>query len=206
MNTTSDILLIPMENTSTSPVLDDKTVIKSVIGGQKDDFEFLVNKYYRQILVYLCRLLNYDQGDAQDILQETFVKAFVNLVNYNPALSFSSWLYRIAHNLAIDLIRKKSKHYSIDTNDEIFQNHIHSNQTVISKLDESQNNFAKLDRLESILNKLDIETRNILTLFYLQGLSLIEISDILKTTPNTIATRLKRAREKAKTIILRLKL
>lgn len=181
--------------------LTDNEVIKSVIDGKKQDFEILSNRYYKRILAYLCRLLNFNQGDAEDVLQDTFLNAYVNLVTYNPNLSFSSWLYRIAHNLAVDLIRKNAKYYTLDTNDIANQNHIHDNQAVIVQTESELEKPINKNRLSSILKKLDLETRNILTLFYLQGLSLEEISDISKTTTNAVASRLKRARDKARKII-----
>jgi RNA polymerase sigma-70 factor, ECF subfamily len=195
-----------MKTSNDINTLSDKEIILGVIDGKKEDFEILVNRYYRQILLYLSRLLNYNQGDAEDILQETFMNAYVNLVTYNPSLSFSSWLYRIAHNLAIDLIRKKSKSYNIDTNDQITQNQIHNDDNFIQEADEKAENTISIERLESILSRLDLETRNLLTMFYLQGLSLNEISDIFKTSSNTIAARLKRGREKAQKIISQLHL
>jgi RNA polymerase sigma-70 factor, ECF subfamily len=195
-----------MENKSDTYTLSDKQVVQSIIEGKREDYEILVNRYYKQITAYLGRLLNFNEGDVQDVLQDTFINAFVNLVTYNPSLSFSSWLYRIAHNLAVDLIRKKSKYYIIDTNDEIVQNQIHHNETIIQKSDQDHENTINIERLSSILQRLDIDSRTILTLFYLQGLSLNEIADIFKTSSNTIAARLKRAKEKAKKIILKLKL
>ncbi len=184
----------------------DKEVIQSIIDGNREDFEILVNRYYKQITAYLGRLLNFNEGDVQDVLQETFINAFVNLVTYNSSLSFSSWLYRIAHNLAVDLIRKKSKYYIIDTNDQVAQNQIYQNQTITNQSDQEHENIINNERLTSILQRLDLEPRTTLTLFYLQGLSLNEIADIFKTSPNTIAARLKRAKEKAKKIITKLNL
>lgn len=186
--------------------LSDKEIIKSIIDGKREDFEVLVNRYYKQITAYLGRLLNFNEGDVQDVLQDTFINAFVNLVTYNPSLSFSSWLYRIAHNLAVDLIRKKSKYYIIDTNDQAVQNQIHHNQTIIQKSDQDHEAGISNERLTSILQRLDLDSRTTLTLFYLQGLSLNEIADIFKTSSNTIAARLKRAKEKAKKIIVKLNL
>jgi RNA polymerase sigma-70 factor, ECF subfamily len=195
-----------MEILPDTSALTDKEVVQSIIDGKREDFEILVNRYYKQITAYLGRLLNFNEGDVQDVLQETFINTFVNLVTYNPSLSFSSWLYRIAHNLAIDLIRKKSKYYIIDTNDQAVQNQIHHNETIIQKSDLEHENIVNNERLTSILQRLDFDSRTILTLFYLQGLSLSEIADIFKTSSNTIAARLKRSKEKAKKIIDKLKL
>jgi RNA polymerase sigma-70 factor, ECF subfamily len=197
------IFLDPIES---QPNLPDKDVIKSIICGKEEDFEILVNRYYRQILVYLCRLLNFNQGDAEDVLQQTFANAYSNIVTYNSALSFSSWLYRIAHNLAVDLIRKKSKFYIIDTNDQATQNQIHSYDTIMQDAQDQAESKITKERLESVLKNLDIDNRNLLTMFYLQGLSINEISDILKVTTNAVGAKLTRARDKARTIIKKLKL
>ena len=186
--------------------ISDKDVVKNIISGKEQDFEILVNRYYRQILAYLCRLLNFNQGDAEDVLQQTFTNAYSNIVTYNPSLSFSSWLYRIAHNLAVDLIRKKSKFYIIDTNDQATQNQIHNNKTIIQDAQDTAESKITKQRLESILKKLDIDTRNLLTMFYLQGLNINEISDIFKTTPNAVGVKLTRARDKARKVIQQLKL
>jgi RNA polymerase sigma-70 factor, ECF subfamily len=197
------IFLDPKES---QPNIPDKDVIKSIISGKEEDFEILVNRYYRQILVYLCRMLNFNQSDAEDVLQQTFANAYSNIVTYNPALSFSSWLYRIAHNLAVDLIRKKSKFYIIDTNDQATQNQIHNNETIMQGAQDQVENKITKDRLESVLKNLDIDNRNLLTMFYLQGLSINEISDILKVTTNAVGVKLTRARDKARNIIHKLKL
>lgn len=195
-----------LDSLQPKPNLPDKEVIKNIIGGKEEDFEILVNRYYRQILVYLCRLLNFNQGDAEDVLQQTFANAYSNIVTYNPSLSFSSWLYRIAHNLAIDLIRKKSKFYIIDTNNQVTQNQIHSNDSVMQAAQEVAESKITKQRLESVLRNLDIDNRNLLTMFYLQGLSINEISDILKVTANSVGVKLTRARDKARLIIYKLKL
>jgi RNA polymerase sigma-70 factor, ECF subfamily len=193
---------------ASSPVLllDDKEIVQRIIHGQKDEFEILVERYNRKLFVYLCRLLNFNQNDAQDVLQEMWLNAYVNLVTFNPRLTFSSWVYRIAHNLAVDLIRKKYKHFIVDTNNEETQAKIHNNQTIITKGEEEMDVAINKNRLDSILTKLDLDNRNLLVMFYLQGLSLIEISDILKITVNTLSVRLKRARVKAQTIISNLNL
>jgi RNA polymerase sigma factor (sigma-70 family) len=197
------IFLDPIEPKQNLP---DKDIIKSIIAGKEEDFEILVNRYYRQILVYLCRLLNFNQGDAEDVLQQTFANAYSNIVTYNSALSFSSWLYRIAHNLAVDLIRKKSKFYIIDTNDQATQNQIHSNDTIMQDAQDQAESKITKERLESVLKNLDIDNRNLLTMFYLQGLSINEISNILKVTANSVGVKLTRARDKARNIIHKLKL
>ena len=109
---------------------------------------------------------------------------------YNPSLKFSSWLYRIAHNESINCIKKNSKHYSF-------------NPQTSDYLEIVNFDFEKLKKedLEKILSKLNPKDRNLLILFYFEERSLQEISEILKTTPGSVKTRLSQARKKAKQFV-----
>ena len=131
-----------------------------------------------------------NQEDAKDCLSETFIKSYQKLALYSPSLTFNSWIYRIAHNCAVDLIRKNSKHFIIDFD---------ALPPIAAQTYHEQNPY-KYD-LERVLNFMTLNDRNLLTLFYLEELPLNEISDMLKIKPNTLSVQLKRAREKAKVII-----
>jgi RNA polymerase sigma-70 factor, ECF subfamily len=165
--------------------ISDAEIIKQILSGDKQAFEIILNRYQRPILGYLCRLLNFNQSDAEDALAETFLKLFLNLASYNPNLKFSSWLYRIAHNEAVNIIRKKSKYYVVE----------------IEKMEKSvefENIFDRKHDLEKILKSLSLEDKNILTLFYLEGLNTKQIAEIMKTTTNNISVKLNRARNRAR--------
>jgi RNA polymerase sigma-70 factor (ECF subfamily) len=168
--------------------LEDVKLVRLTLSEDTDYYEKLVVRYQEKILRYLLRLLNYNHQDAEDVTSETFMKAYINLASFNQQMKFSSWLYRIAHNEAVNLIKKKSKSFSVD-----LDNFQHLSEEI---------DFEKprKDDLEKILAKLKIDDRNILTLFYLEERSLREISDILKITENNVAVKLKRARDKAKKI------
>lgn len=163
-------------------------LIKKILSGEVNLFEKIVDKYERRIFAYLLRLLNFHQQDAEDITSQTFIKAYINLASYNTKLSFSAWIYRIAHNEAVNLIHKKSKSF-VDNIDNI---------TIGAEFDFDKPN--KND-LEKILNSLKADDKNILILFYLEEKTIKEISDILKITEGSVKTRLSRAREKAKKYI-----
>jgi RNA polymerase sigma factor (sigma-70 family) len=116
-----------------------------------------------------------------------FFKAYKNLASFKRNLKFSSWLYRIAHNTAVNLIRDKSKLFYVD---------IETFWSVPAKFKDD----VKLthSELEQVLEKLNPDDRNLLILFHLEEKSLREISDIVKLTENTVAVKLKRARIKAR--------
>jgi RNA polymerase sigma-70 factor (ECF subfamily) len=150
-------------------------------------FDELINRWEKPILRYCLRLLNYNQMEAEDATSETFLKAWKNLASYKKEFKFSSWLYRIAHNSAVNIIRSNSKFFSIDLQDFWY---IPAPQKQESKL--------TTEELESVLSKLKETDKNLLVLFHLEEKSLREISDILKLSENTIAVKLKRARERAR--------
>jgi len=150
-------------------------------------FDEIVNRWEQPILRYCRRLLNYNETEAQDAVSETFLKAWKNLASYKKEFKFSSWLYRVAHNAAVNMIRSNSKFFSIDLQDFWY---IPAPEKEESKLTS--------DELEVVLSNLKESDRNLLILFHLEEKSLREISDILKLSENTIAVKLKRARERAR--------
>jgi RNA polymerase sigma-70 factor, ECF subfamily len=170
--------------------LTDQQIVELSLNQDKNQFGLLVEKYQRQILAYTARLLNFNQDDAQDVASNAFMKAFINLASYNPNLKFSSWLYRIAHNEAVNFIKKNSKHYSFNPQD--------SDYLKIQNYDFEK---PKREDLEKILSKLSPTDRNLLVLFYFEEKSINEISEILKTTTGSVKARLSQARVKAKKFV-----
>src|SRR5213592_2425570 len=75
------------------------------IKGREDSFEELVRRYQRPIAGYVFRMLG-DYESSLDVTQEVFIKVYNSLHKYSPEYKFSTWLYRIAHNAAIDHIRR----------------------------------------------------------------------------------------------------
>jgi RNA polymerase sigma-70 factor, ECF subfamily len=174
--------------------LPDEDIITLILNGNKTIYEEIVKRYYDKLTRYLSRLLNFNTQDVEDCLSETFLKTYLHLTIYNHSLKFSSWIYRIAHNQAVDLIRKKTL---IPTFNLDWFQHIPDKTTDFNITNQ---------RLESVLAKLPFKERNLLVLFHIQELTLEEMSDILKLKSNTIAVQLKRARIKAKQVIEKYKL
>jgi len=87
--------------------LDDRTVVARIIGGERDRFTDLVRRYEKRVVNYVYRI-THRYEDAHDLTQEIFVKVFLALDRYDPKYQFSTWLFRIAQNSAIDALRRKS--------------------------------------------------------------------------------------------------
>ncbi len=174
--------------------LTDGELIEKAIGGREDGFEELVRRYQRPITTYVYRMLNnYDA--SLDVTQEVFIKVYNSLARYSSDYKFSTWLYRIAHNAAIDYMRKNSVHYqSIETEnaDGSFQMQIESPHPTPEQERERTEWRAEI---ESVVKCLPTVYRVLILLRHSQDLSYDEIAEITNLPLGTVKNRLFRARE-----------
>ena len=152
-------------------------------------FEFVLKRYVR-------RLLGRHAQFAEDVLQDVFIKAYLNLNDYDTARPLAPWLYRIAHNEAVSFLRKRSSEPKvIDGEDGRFLLERMRDET-------SADGPARFDLAESGVNgaliELDPRYRDVLVLRYLEDKSYDEISDILQMPPGTVATRIRRGLQRLK--------
>ena len=87
--------------------LDDRSLVERILGGERDLFTVLVSRYEKRIINYVYRI-THRYEEAHDLAQEIFVKVYLALDRYDAKYQFSTWLFRIAQNSAIDALRKKS--------------------------------------------------------------------------------------------------
>ncbi|HYI07444.1 MAG TPA: sigma-70 family RNA polymerase sigma factor [Thermoanaerobaculia bacterium] len=87
--------------------LDDRALVERILGGDRDRFGVLVTRYEKRVINYVYRI-THRYEEAHDLAQEIFVKVYLALDRYDPKYQFSTWLFRIAQNSAIDALRKKS--------------------------------------------------------------------------------------------------
>jgi RNA polymerase sigma-70 factor (ECF subfamily) len=163
----------------------DNELVNLALDHNKDYFGEIMKRYLPRLRRYLDRLLQHNTHDVEECLSETFLKAYVHLATYSPHLSFSAWIYRIAHNQAIDLMRKNNTRTTIP---------IEEYHGIIDPRD----SLEEKDLVEKILDYLPPYERDLLILYYIEQLSLLEISDIMKIKENTIAVQMKRTRDEIK--------
>lgn len=175
--------------------LSDNEVVKLTLDNQEIYAE-LVRRYHDKLLRYIKSLGCRNADDAEDVLQEVFIKAYRNLNDYDTSLKLSSWLYRIAHNQTISFFRKVNVRPQPLAKEEdlILLDFIQADIDLSVDLDQKY----LADNLEGILNKLDEKYRRVLVLKYLEAKSYEEISDILQKPLGTVATLLNRAKTKFK--------
>jgi RNA polymerase sigma-70 factor (ECF subfamily) len=183
--------------------LKDKTDSQLVTLALKnqDYFEHLVDRYEKKLTIYVRRLTGLDAQSLEDILQEAFIKVYVNLNDYDPSYSFSSWAYRITHNEAINYLRKNKKVtiVPLETEDEDGSNLI---EVLKSEIDVAEEISRKdlVEKIRQAISVLPDKYREVLILRYMEDLDYQEISDILRMPMGTVATTINRAKEKFKQI------
>ncbi len=158
-------------------------------------FACLVLKYELRLLYYIKKISQSNDAEAEDILQEAFIKIWKNLNGYDPRLTLESWIFRIVHNETISFWRKKtsySKDNVVQLDDERL-NRLLTSEDVYGSEDEKLS-----DVIEEVLPLLKQNYREVLVLKYLEDKSYEEISDILKIPEGTVATRINRAKKSFK--------
>lgn len=173
-----------------------KSRIKQVLKGDHNAFGEIV-EIYKDRIYQLCYRMLGNAHEAEDISQEAFIRAYVNIDRYNINRKFSTWLYRIATNLCIDRIRKKKPDYFLDAEVKGTDG-LNLYSQVQSKELTPDEKVAKMELQEliqmEILN-LPEKYRSAIVLKYIEELSLKEISEVLDLPIGTVKTRIHRGRE-----------
>lgn len=181
--------------------LSDLLLIERYKLGDIVAFDLLMNKYEKKIYNYCYRMLN-NFEEAKDLTQEIFVKVFKNIEKFRGESSFYTWLYRIAHNLAIDFIRKRSRE-NVVSNDQVIYEDGPATRDFIDMNLNPEMLAADKERKELVIyaiNKLLPEYKEVIVLRDIQGLSVEETAKILKCAEGTVKSRLHRARFALKNI------
>lgn len=172
-----------------SEKMTDEKVVELIRKGNKEIFTVIIERYQEKLLRYAYGLLG-DDG-AQDAVQNAFIKVYVNLNGFNVNKKFSSWIYRIVHNEAMNLVIKERRKISLDENWEL-DSGVNMEDELIKK--ELAENARKC------LQEIPLEYSEPLTLFYLESKSYEEIGDILRLPVGTVGTRINRAKKLLKRI------
>lgn len=176
----------------------DAEIVKFVLADSAL-FGVLVERYEQKLKRYIMRIGILDDRTAEDLLQEVFIKIYQNLNDFDPGFSFSSWIYRITHNVVVSHLRKMNslpKVVSIDDED--------TGGSFIEKLPGDVDLPQEIDRKHlskkvlSALSELAEDYREVLVLFYIEEKSYKEISDILRRPINTVSSMINRAKVKLK--------
>lgn len=167
----------------------DEELVKK-IKKDKNVYEELVDRYQAKLSRYINYLIH-DENLSDDVLQNTFIKAFINLNGFDTNKKFSSWIYRIAHNESMNIIKKNKKEIRIDENFDISDN---------SNIEEELDKKEIVKMVGVCIKKLPEKYSEVLILYFVDDKSYEEISDILRIPVGTVGIRIKRGKEMMKKI------
>ena len=164
--------------------ISDEDLVVEIRTKQKERFGELVRRYQNKLMRY-AMTLTHDMERSQDIVQESFISAYVHLNGYDTKRKFSSWMYRIVHNTAINQNKKYTTHTPIQ------------HAIDIPSDEDIEQNFTKQElqhMVRSCLDSLPLLYREPLELSFIEEVSYEDISDILRIPMGTVATRINRAK------------
>lgn len=168
----------------------DEEIVKVVREENKNLYTEIIKRYELKLSHYL-RKFTRNQDELDDILQTVFLKAYENLYGFDVSKKFSSWIYRIAHNEAINQIKKNKVKINLES---VEYKILDEKAGIISKLEKDFINKS----VSEALSKLSSKYRDPLILFYLEDNSYEEISDILRINKNTVGILIMRGKQKLK--------
>ena len=181
--------------------LTDGELIETAIRGGEDSFEELVRRYQRPITGYIYRMLNnYDA--SLDVTQEVFIKVYNSLERYSSEYKFSTWIYRIAHNAAIDYMRRNlvnQQSIEAENADGTYQLQIESPQP---NPEQERERSEWRTEIETVVKCLPQVYRELILLRHAQDLSYDEIAEVTNLPLGTVKNRLFRAREMMREIFV----
>ena len=167
----------------------EQLIIKNVVAGDADAFAVLVNTY-KDMAVILAYNILLNQEDAEEVAQDAFVKAYSSLDSFKAASKFSTWLYRIIINTALNK-KKLKKHRSI----EITELSNEEQPSVVHTIPATQTTAEQRKHIQHCLRSMNENERLCITLYYLDELSVEEIHGLTGITTANIKVLLYRGRK-----------
>ena len=167
--------------------MDEKEALELMRKGNNNGFNYIYEKYIYQIYGYLYHMIK-DKMIAEDLASEVFFKLYKNIKKYKEKGNFKAYIFRIAHNIAVDHFKKNKIVFSYKDDMKI--------EEEPEETDDEKKYF--LDKLEEKLKNIGKKERELIIFYYFEEMSLKEMGNILGIKENAAKTALFRAREKLK--------
>ncbi len=179
--------------------LSDQDVVEHALEGRESAYRELISRYERPVFSVIYRMVR-DREKAEDLAQDTFIKVFNALDKYDPSYKFSSWIFKIAHNTTVDLLRKKEPEtLSLDGSPHArTQEQAEASSLTAVSHDETPEDYTASKELgseiEMALAELRPKYREALVLWHLEGRPYDEIAEIMDLPLGTVKTYIHRGR------------
>lgn len=165
-------------------------IISRVLAGRTEEFAYFLDTYGQAVFTLIVRMVSSEE-DAEELAQDTFMKAYEHLGSFYGESSFSTWIYRIAYNTALSFLRKrKGREIVID---ETFWNTVSETEVDEALDDDSE---ERIELLRQALAQLSAEERALVTLFYEKGKTVQELAEISGLSVSNVKVKLHRVRKK----------
>lgn len=180
--------------------LTDSELVKIVMNENPEVYRILFKRYEKSLFIYMFHLIR-NKDEVEDLLQDVFTKTYKNLNKFDLDRKFSSWIYRISHNEAVNFIKKNSKRRTVSweeinvSKDKLAANIETANSAEIFVHKEIA---AEMD---NALDMLPVRYKKILELRYFDEYSYFEIGKIIGKPVNTVGTLINRAKKKLADIV-----
>lgn len=175
----------------------DLLLVERVQAGDQEAFGLLVSKYQRKLLRLVMRLVR-DQAEAEDVVQEAFIKAYRALPNFRGDSAFYTWLYRIGVNAAKNWLAANGRRMQT-VSDVVGDDDEHIEESVLLRDDETPDRILMSkeigETIDVALAALPEDLRSAITLREIEGLSYEEIAQVMDCPIGTVRSRIFRARE-----------
>lgn len=172
---------------------EDKDLLVRIKQGHRAAYKELVQRYSSYVMSICMQVLK-NREEAEEVAQDTFVKAFKALDSFNGTSKFKTWLYQIAYRTSIDCYRRRKRVESID---EPQYGNIADHNTAIQRYDDQD----MRDQINRILDLMTTEEALIIRMFYFEEMNIKELCVILEMTDSNVKIKLFRARKKLKELL-----
>jgi len=180
--------------------LSDQEIIDSVRKGNSSDYSIIVNRYKNKAFSMLKRMLK-NEFEAEEVLQDCFLKAYKSLIAFKGDSKFSTWFYRIVYNTALTKLSSQKR----KTETEMTSVEDHFNLQSEYGADEIERKDVS-DLIHETISKLPERYSAIITMFYLNEMSVEEISEVMQITVSNVKVMLHRSRNSLRDLVLKSKL
>mgnify|MGYP000170972330 CR=1 FL=1 len=174
----------------------DQLYINKVLDGDTNSFSFLVEKYKDMVFTLAIKVTK-NREEAEEVSQDSFIKAFKSLHKFKGDSKFSTWLYKITYNNCMDKVKAKARKYNTDTIDEVVENKIQSLDNTLQVIERKE----RAELMKECLGELPADERSIIWLFYYEELTLKEIIEVTSYSEANLKVKLHRARKKLFSIV-----
>ncbi|CAN7233940.1 RNA polymerase sigma factor RpoE [Pseudoduganella sp. LjRoot289] len=175
----------------------DQLLVERVQGGERQAFDLLVAKYQRRLMRLVSRIVH-DPAEAEDVVQETFIKAYRAIRHFRGDSAFYTWLYRIGINTAKNFLASQSRRTPTSTENDAEQAEVFDSGEQLRDINTPESVLASQQIARTVnaaMDALPLDLRTAIVLREIEGLSYEEIADIMSCPVGTVRSRIFRARD-----------